>query len=315
MEEEAVIPTLHIRAKNIPEAHYKATRAVFEKGMTIRTQYDRMEKGEYIDPPSRDAKVLIEISNPFNQPRYPSISFSELGTYIAEFMGVKDHLVIPLAELKRGIKESNLDTKWPYTYHQRIFAYPLADGTTFNQMTPALERLAKDSISRRALVITALPEVDCYLKEDIPCLREIHLRCTEADPRTLVLHMDAKWRSRDLMKAWHDNVVGITYLQRDLAKTLGEMTGKRVLVGSYSDYSSSLHIYGQDAKLAENFLKKTEEEVVETARGIQGNMEGVVISQVEGLLTPELIAQWKFGKPQISLIRAIADDLKASRDA
>ena len=50
------IPTLHVVADNIPEAHYRATQAVFVSGIDIRTQYDRKNKaGEYIDPPSKDS--------------------------------------------------------------------------------------------------------------------------------------------------------------------------------------------------------------------------------------------------------------------
>ena len=60
--------------------------------------------------------------------------------------------------------------------------------------------------------------------------------------------MHAMWRSRDLFKAWGDNLIGITNLQARLAARLAEKTGREVLVGPYSESNGSLHIYGQDYK-------------------------------------------------------------------
>ena len=86
---EGRIPTLHVVADTIPQAHYRAMKAVWQHGLAIRTEYDRKDaKGAYIDPPSRDARVLIEVQNPFGEPRFPPLSFCEIGTYIAEIMGI-----------------------------------------------------------------------------------------------------------------------------------------------------------------------------------------------------------------------------------
>ena len=95
------IPTLHIIAESIPQAHYRAMKAVWEQGLAIRTEYDRRDTaGRFIDPPSRDARVLIEVLDPFAEPRYPPVSFCEIGAYIAEIMGLKDYRVVPMAKLK-----------------------------------------------------------------------------------------------------------------------------------------------------------------------------------------------------------------------
>ena len=91
------IPTLHVVADTIPRAHYRAMKAVWEQGLAIRTEYDRKDaSGAYIDPPSRDARVLIEVTEPFGEPRFPPVSFCEIGAYIAEIMGIKDHMVVPM---------------------------------------------------------------------------------------------------------------------------------------------------------------------------------------------------------------------------
>ena len=99
--EQGRLPTLHVEADSIPQAHFRAVKAVWENGLEIRTEYDRKDTdGNYIDPPSRDARVLIEVRDPFAQPRYPATSFCEIGAYIAETMGAKDHMVVPMAKLK-----------------------------------------------------------------------------------------------------------------------------------------------------------------------------------------------------------------------
>jgi thymidylate synthase len=56
--------------------------------------------------------------------------------------------------------------------------------------------------------------------------------------------MNTHWRSRDLFKAWFENVIAITTLMRKIAETLSKKTGKRVRLGRYVDISDSLHIYG-----------------------------------------------------------------------
>ena len=58
------IPVFIISAKNIPEAWEKAVLKVWEEGCEIKTEYDKPD-----DPPSRDATVIIEVQNPFAEPR------------------------------------------------------------------------------------------------------------------------------------------------------------------------------------------------------------------------------------------------------
>ncbi len=248
MKKEGRFPTLHIEANSIPEAHYKAIRAVWERGAEgVRTQYDRKDsQGRYIDPPSRDARVLIEVTNPFAEPRFSPISFCEIGKYIGEIMGVKDHLVVPFAKLKGELASGGvISTEWPYAYHQRLASYPTDEGT-IDQIEIMLDKVAETFYTRRAVAQTGVPEVDPFMKEDLPCLREMHLRCLEDDDGILRANLTTLWRSRDLYKAWGDNVIGITNLQRYFAERLTEKMGREVKPGSYADFSTSLHIYGQD---------------------------------------------------------------------
>ncbi|MBN2288581.1 MAG: hypothetical protein JXQ83_04560, partial [Candidatus Glassbacteria bacterium] len=198
------IPTLHVVADSIPQAHYRAVKAVWEHGARIRTEYDKKDaRGEFIDPPSRDARVLIEIKDPWQEPRYPPILHSEIGAYIAEIMGAKDHLVLSLRELVEAVGKGGVpaDQRWPYTYSGRLRRYPsleaalsglaesrrdaarvnvpelrdeflrLLDENTINQLELAAARIAATPYSRRAVMTTAVPFIDNYLKEDVPCLR------------------------------------------------------------------------------------------------------------------------------------------------
>lgn len=311
------IPTIHIKAQSIPEAYYKAIYAVHDEGYTIRTQYDRRNKdGSYIDPPSKDAKVMIEIDNPFAQPRFPVLSYCERGKYISEFLGAKDHLVVPyneLLELVHSDKEFE-PTQWPYCYHQRLAAYPTSDGKTINQLEKSLDMLAKDPVTRRAFAITGVPEVDLFIKSDQPCLREIQLRALENKEGSLVLNMHARWRSRDLYKAWGDNLIGITSLQARLAHSLAEKTGKRVLVGPYTEENGSLHIYGQDYsekgmdKFFDNFPNL--EVFIKRAKTSLDVKDTEIIPQLRELKAE---TTWNFPKESIDLIDALIEDYETGR--
>jgi len=260
-EVETRIPTLFVEGDGIADTFYKAFQAVHNKGISRRTQYDRKENGFFIDPPGRDARVFISVTDLFAEPSLPMISYVNVGKYIAEFLGAKDHLIVPREELLRLIhagKEDFEATQWPYSYHQRLTTYPLAEGKTLNQLEKVVEKLAGDLITRRAIAITGVPEIDLFMKSDAPCLRELQFRGLEDAQGRIVLNTFARWRSRDLYKAWCDNLVGLRNLIRSrVALPLQEKTGKEVVIGPYSEENGSLHIYGQDysTKGADTFLR------------------------------------------------------------
>jgi len=325
MTNEAVsqgrIPTLHIVGESIPQAYFRAMKAVWENGFPIRTEYDRKDaSGQYIDPPSRDARVLIEVTDPFAEPRFPPISFCEIGTYIAEIMGAKDFRVLPMDQLKAAIDGELTSQQWPYTYHQRLFAHPDLDGSIVDQMALAVERVARTPYTRRAIATTSVPNIDPFLKEDVPCLREVQLRCPEDADGRLVLNLNTTWRSRDLYKAWGDNVIAITFLQSTLARQIAEITGREVKVGSYADYSSALHIYGQDfgavggntERGLQSFFDTFDEETF-IARSLTSDMalDMLVLPQLKGLLSDRQIEQWKFPPASVELIQQLITDFES----
>ena len=317
------IPMFSLRAENIPETFYKAVEAVWRGGAEIRTQYDRKDaNGVWIDPPSRDATVAIEIANPFAEPRYPAIAFSETGKYIAEIMGAKDHLVMPYAELKELIRAgAHAEAKrWPYTYSQRLRAYPLPGGGVIDQVDRAIDRLCRNHTTRRAVMTTRVPDIDSYLADDLPCLGEVHLRCQE-EGSGLVLHMTTYWRSRDLYKAWCDNVVGLTFMQQTMALELQRRAGRSVRVGTYKDVSTSLHIYGQDAKhlAGDGGAVKPFLERHDCAGFMAMSMtsafaaEMLVLPQLARLLEEE--NTWRFTEASKAVIRDLIDGIGSGRYA
>lgn len=315
----AVIPNLLVEADNLAQAHYRAMKAVYEKGMNVRTQYDRKDKdGNYIDPPSKDASVLIVVANPFNEPRFPRASFVHRGEYLGEMMGIKDHLVVPYAVLRKNPSGERPIKTWPYLYPQRLFNYPLNDGTFVNQMDAILDRLAKDPTTRRAVATTRVPEIDSFMADDLPCLGEIQFRCFEDGDGLLRMHMGTRWRSRDCFKGLPDNVGPITFWQQVYAKKLSERIGRPVEIGSYMDYNFSLHIYGQDmvrtiGKNALDFIEKSEENAVDNALTSEHVTENLIIPGLEDLLAPAKIEEWKFGRRSIEILEGLISDLKSGR--
>lgn len=314
------IPTLHVVGDSIPQAYFRAIKAVWEQGFPMRTEYDRKNNaGTYIDPPSRDARVLIEVKDPFAQPRFPPISFCEVGVYIAEIMGAKDYRVLPFDTLAKAVHGEMDAHEWPYTYHQRLFAHPDAGGSVVDQIALAVERIADTPHSRRAVATTSVPNLDPYLQEDIPCLREVQLRCPEDANGNLMLNMNTMWRSRDLYKAWGDNLIAITFLQQTIARQIEAKTGRSVRVGSYADYSCSLHIYGQDfgavggdaERGLQSFFDTFDEEAF-VARSLPSDIarDMLVLPQLKNLLTEREIEQWQFPPESIALIERLIADIE-----
>jgi thymidylate synthase len=234
------IPVISITADCLPEAWEKAVLAVWEKGLEVKTQYDKSK-----DPPSKDATVIVTVTDPFNEPRihknFPG-GPEELESYRLEVVnGIHDHWINPAAG------------KWTYTYHERLFAYsPVedirnADSTKpfekFDQIQYIIDHLARAGHSRRAQAITWMPTADPKT-DDPPCLQRIWCRLVPDKANQFSLNMNTHWRSRDLYKAWFMNVYALTDLQRIIAGQISQKINQPVKVGRYVDVSDSLHIYG-----------------------------------------------------------------------
>ena len=236
----ANIPVINITAKCLPQAWEKAVLAVWDKGLKIKTQYDKPD-----DPPSRDATVMIVVTDPFAEPRihknFPG-GPEELESYRQEVVnGIHDHWIDPAAG------------KWTYTYHERLFAYSPVENirdpdspkpfVKVDQIQYIIDSLSEVNHTRRAQAITWMPTADPQT-DDPPCLQRIWCRLVANEKGELSLNMNTHWRSRDLYKAWFMNVYALTDLQRTIAGRISQKINKPVATGRYVDISDSLHIYG-----------------------------------------------------------------------
>jgi thymidylate synthase len=233
------IPVLNIQGDTIPRAYERAIKEVWEKGASIRTEYDRPD-----DPPSRDATVMITVEDPFAQPRFHR-SFADglggLSEYVMEVVhGAHDYWIKPREEILKGTEST--DTRWTYTYHRRLAEYEMED-QVIDQIDYMIKKLSETGYSRRAQGITWNTVLDPPTDHP-PCLQRVWGRLLEDDSGELVFNMNTHWRSRDLYKAWFENVIALTTLMRTIAERISEKISRPVRVGRYVDISDSLHIYG-----------------------------------------------------------------------
>jgi len=240
------IPLFCIRGETLPQAWEQALIACWEEGARVHTEYDRRDAaGDFIDPPSRDCTMVIEIADPFAEPRIHK-----------NFPGGPEELEVYRQEVVEGIHDHWVDPadpdKWTYTYHERLYAYGATEDlddpnaarlATVDQMAYVINKAAASHYSRRIQAITWMPTADPPT-EDPPCLQRLWFRLLEDDEGALVLNLNSHWRSRDAYKAWFMNVFALTDLQRRIAAQIAERIERPVKVGRYVDISDSFHIYG-----------------------------------------------------------------------
>ncbi len=229
------IPVLTAQGQSIAEAWENSLVELYKSGCDIKTEYDKPD-----DPPSKDATMLVTIHDPAAEPRihrdFPG-GFEELQEYVMEVCeGIKDHLVRD--------PDDETDTRWEYTYHQRLFAYEVPTLESIDQIESIAAQLAKTPYTRRAQAITwkVWEDCSCY---DPACLQSIWCRITEESGQA-VLSMNVRFRSNDAYKAAFMNVFALTHLQQQIAARVTELSGRSVDVGRYVHLADSYHIYGSN---------------------------------------------------------------------
>lgn len=236
------IPVLLVRGNNLPEVWEKSVLACWERGIEIKTQYDRPG-----DPLSKDCTMTMVIEEPLSEPRIHR-----------GFPGGLEDLEIYRQEVVDGIHDSWVDTsdpaKWDYTYHQRLMRYPVVCSVqyiglhcdVFDQIhNYVIPELIKTPYSRRVQAVTWEAEFDTRIS-DPPCLQRIWCRILENKSDQYVLNMQTSWRSRDAFKAAFMNLFAMVALQEHIAKEVAKRLDKPVIVGQMVDISNSYHIYGKD---------------------------------------------------------------------
>jgi thymidylate synthase len=227
------IPVLHVEADCIARAWEQSLVELHQHGCAIQTQYDKPG-----DPPSKDATMLITVADPLKEPMihkdFPG-GPEDLQEYVMEVCeGIKDHLV-------RDPKDPH-DTRWEYTYHQRLFAYEVPALEPIDQIEILCRKLAEAPHTRRAQAIIwkVWEDNDCY---DPACLQSLWCRITEENGEP-VLNLNVRFRSNDAYKAAFMNIFALVQMQRRVAARVSEISGRSVRVGRYCHLADSYHIYG-----------------------------------------------------------------------
>jgi thymidylate synthase len=233
----AGIPVLMAEGDCIARAWENALLLLHASGCDIQTQYDKPD-----DPPSKDATMIVTVHDPLAEPMihrdFPG-GFEELEEYVMEVCeGIKDHCV----------RDPNdpADTRWEYTYHQRLFQYAAPTLAPVDQIEQICRKLAAAPHTRRAQAITwkVWEDNSCY---DPACLQSVWCRIT-VDGGEPLLSMNVRFRSNDAYKAAFMNMFALTHLQAKIAARVAELTGTAVGLGRYCHIADSFHIYGSNLR-------------------------------------------------------------------
>ena len=184
--------------------------------------------------------MTIVVHDPLSEPMIHKDmpgGLEDLQEYVLEVTeGIKDHLV-------RDASAKNGDTRWEYTYHQRLFKYAVP-GTDelYDQIKIMADKLAATPHSRRAQAITwkVWEDNTCY---DPACLQSIWCRMLKHEDEWY-LNANIRFRSNDAYKAAFMNMFALVQLQRQIADMISSASGLRVKLGRYVHQADSYHLYG-----------------------------------------------------------------------
>ncbi len=229
------IPVLNVTGKCLAEAWERSVLAVYENGCDIKTEYDKPH-----DPPSKDCSITIVVENPLAEPmihRDMPGGLEDLQEYVMEVLdGIKDHCIRDTADPD--------DTRWEYTYHQRLFNYSLLNSDKiYDQIEIVAGKLAEVPYSRRAQAITwkVWEDNTCY---DPACLQSVWCRMLKGENDQWLLNTNVRFRSNDAYKAAFMNMFALIMLQQKIANRIAELSGLDVGLGRYVHQADSYHIYG-----------------------------------------------------------------------
>jgi thymidylate synthase len=245
------IPVLFVEGRSLAEAYERALISLYENGSRIATQYDQAG-----DPLSIDATMNITVLDPWADPMihkaFPG-GIEDLQEYVLELTGAKDHWVKNLNDPE--------DTRWEYTYHQRLKSYGswrekkkgdsvLAGTFAIDQIERVIAKLVEQPHTRQAQMITWMPNIDfdCY---DPPCLQSIWYRLVFDERAVAWLNCNVRFRSNDAWGANFMNMFGFIQFNRQIiADEVARRTGETVELGRLNWQADSYNIYGKSIEEA-----------------------------------------------------------------
>jgi thymidylate synthase len=212
-----------VKARTVAEGWEKSVTECWKRGSEVPTEYGEMSK-ELLG-------LLVIVGEPFEEPRVHTGDIN---------VAVKGSLQKYYDEVLQGTLDHAVEEgKIHYTYHERLFSYP---PEAVSQIDLMIKKLKNTGFSRRAQAITWYPKRDIGV-DSPPCLQRVW--CTMREDK-LVMH--TMWRSRDIFRAMHMNMLALTELQKMMASNLD------VKAGAYLDFSNSAHIYEKTYKNVERFV-------------------------------------------------------------
>jgi len=245
------IPVLFIEGDNLAEVWERSLLSVYKNGCDVKTEYDKSD-----DSPSKDCTVMMVVNEPLSEPmihRDIPGGLEDLQEYVMEVLdGIKDHCM-------RNTNDDPHDTRWEYTYHQRLFNYSVPGlNDSFDQIEWIVKKLSETPYSRRAQAITWKVWEDNYC-DDPACLQSLWCRLLPGENDHWYLNMNVRFRSNDAYKAAFMNMFVLVQLQKKIADRISQLSGKSVKLGRYVHQADSYHIYGSYFKeFKERFLKAVE---------------------------------------------------------
>jgi len=239
LREDGKLRNISIVADNLAEATHKTIIACHDYGAPIETP--KQKPGM---PLGRDANMIVTVLNPDAEPKIysPGIHDDPRGVmqYILEVThGIHDHWK----------KDAEHPHRWGYTYHERFV----------DQIPFVMQRIKADWEEKKGqwfegngrpsgrdyqFAIWRAGEDIILEQEDPPCWQLGQLRFLQDSEGGLVMNYQTNWRSRDLLKAWNENNLGQIQLMKNFRDKIQDMLQVPIKLGSYTDHSDSLHLYG-----------------------------------------------------------------------
>ena len=161
--------------------------------------------------------------------------------------GIKDHCVRDPGD--------PADTRWEYTYHQRLFAYTVPSvAEPIDQIEDICQQLAKTGYTRRAQAVTwkVWEDRHCY---DPACLQSLWCRLTEDAGGGRAEHERPLSQQRCVQSGLHEHVCAGPVAEPH-RRAGGRIVGRQeIRLGRYCHMADSYHIYGSNmAEFKSRFL-------------------------------------------------------------
>jgi len=257
LRKDGTLPIISVEADNLAEATYKSIVACHKYGARVETPKHR--KGTSL---GYDANMIVQVKNPDDDPKiyFPGVHDNA--------RGVKQYIL----EVTHGIhnhwkKSEEHPDRWGYTYNERFvdqlpFVFQRIKADWDEKMHQWGEGKGRPSGRDYQFAIWRAGEDIIMEQDDPPCWQLGQIRMLMDEQDNLTMNYQTNWRSRDLLKAWNENNIAQIELMKLFGNKISNMLDVPIKLGSYTDHSDSLHLYGSyvDENDLDNGIPKLEQE-------------------------------------------------------